>query len=227
MLEKLPVDAATHLTVVRTADNEIAVIERDGIINTVLGPDDKLILWTDAGPWKATTIDIAAQPAGRGEAAPAAAEGRQDAARFACRGRRGQDRARQHRRADDRPARGGRYRLLESGSEDRREAGRPDPPGARRHGAGSADPATSVTLRINISAEYRVVDPLLATIEREGLRRCALPGAAAGLPQDARRADARPDPREQGDGRCRGGGQGPRRYGNDRGRGLRTSRSRT
>ncbi|HEV7311345.1 slipin family protein [Sphingopyxis sp.] len=62
VLDKLPVDAATHLMVVRTAENEIAVIERDGIINTILGPDDKLILWTDAGPWKATTVDIAAGP---------------------------------------------------------------------------------------------------------------------------------------------------------------------
>lgn len=62
VLDKLPVDAATHLTAVRTAENEIAVIERDGIINTILGPDDKLILWTDAGPWKATSVDIAASP---------------------------------------------------------------------------------------------------------------------------------------------------------------------
>ena len=62
VLEKLVVDAATHLTAVRTAENEIAVIERDGIINTILGPDDKLILWTDAGPWKATSIDIAESP---------------------------------------------------------------------------------------------------------------------------------------------------------------------
>ncbi|MGH6632705.1 MAG: slipin family protein [Sphingopyxis sp.] len=62
VLEKLPVDAATHLTVVRTAENEVAVIERDGIINTILGPDDKLILWTDAGPWKAAHVDIADSP---------------------------------------------------------------------------------------------------------------------------------------------------------------------
>ena len=62
VLEKLPADVATHLTVVRTAENEIAVIERDGIINTVLGPDAKLILWTDAGPWKAATVDIADSP---------------------------------------------------------------------------------------------------------------------------------------------------------------------
>ncbi len=62
VLEKLPADVATHLTQVRTAENEIAVIERDGIINTVLGPDARLILWTDAGPWKASVVDIAASP---------------------------------------------------------------------------------------------------------------------------------------------------------------------
>ena len=62
VFDKLPADVATHLTVVRTAENEIAVIERDGIINSILGPDDKLILWTDAGPWKASVIDIAASP---------------------------------------------------------------------------------------------------------------------------------------------------------------------
>lgn len=62
VFEKLPVDAAAHLTAVRTAENEIAVIERDGIINTILGPDDKLILWTDAGPWKARLVDIADTP---------------------------------------------------------------------------------------------------------------------------------------------------------------------
>ena len=58
VLDKLPVDVATHLTVVRTAENEIAVIERDGIINTILGPDAKLIVWSDAGPWKASLVDI-------------------------------------------------------------------------------------------------------------------------------------------------------------------------
>lgn len=62
VLDKLPADVATHLTMVRTAENEIAVIERDGIINSILGPDDKLILWTDAGPWWASVIDIAASP---------------------------------------------------------------------------------------------------------------------------------------------------------------------
>jgi regulator of protease activity HflC (stomatin/prohibitin superfamily) len=58
VLEKLPDDVARHLTQVRTGQNEIAIIERDGLLNTVLGADAKLILWTDAGPWTATLIDI-------------------------------------------------------------------------------------------------------------------------------------------------------------------------
>lgn len=62
VLEKLPQDVADHLMVIRTSENEIAVIERDGIINTVLGTDAKLILWRDAGPWKARIVDIGAEP---------------------------------------------------------------------------------------------------------------------------------------------------------------------
>lgn len=59
VLEKLPEGVARHLTIVRTGENEIAVIERDGMLNTVLGTDAKLVLWTEAGPWKAVTVDIA------------------------------------------------------------------------------------------------------------------------------------------------------------------------
>jgi regulator of protease activity HflC (stomatin/prohibitin superfamily) len=61
VFEKLPQALAEHLVVVRTGENEIAVIERDGIINTVLGTDAKTILWRDAGPWKADIVDIGAQ----------------------------------------------------------------------------------------------------------------------------------------------------------------------
>lgn len=60
VLEKLPADVATYLTAVRTGENEIAVIERDGIMNTVLAPEAKLTLWTEAGPWKAEMVDIGA-----------------------------------------------------------------------------------------------------------------------------------------------------------------------
>lgn len=59
VLDKLPDDVARHLTQYRTGENEIAVIERDGILNTLLAPDSKLTLWTDAGPWNAMLVDIA------------------------------------------------------------------------------------------------------------------------------------------------------------------------
>ncbi|MEY4951776.1 MAG: hypothetical protein RL299_200, partial [Pseudomonadota bacterium] len=58
VLDKLDEDVARHLTIVRTGENEIAIIERDGLLNTVLAPDTKLVVWTDAGPWKATVVDI-------------------------------------------------------------------------------------------------------------------------------------------------------------------------
>lgn len=58
VLEKLPDAVAAHLTVLRTTGSEIAVIERDGFIYTVLGADAKLVLWNAAGPWTALRIDI-------------------------------------------------------------------------------------------------------------------------------------------------------------------------
>ncbi|HEY0596832.1 slipin family protein [Sphingopyxis sp.] len=162
VLDKLPVDAATHLTVVRTAENEVAVIERDGIINTILGPDDKLILWTDAGPWKAATIDIAANP-------------RVEAKLLQRLQKAGKTQLVTRVEVDE-----GKTALV---SIDGRMTGRLEPgvtgywnPG-RKIAAKLVDLTRQaldvtgqevltrdrVTLRINISAEYRVVDPLLAT----------------------------------------------------------------
>jgi regulator of protease activity HflC (stomatin/prohibitin superfamily) len=57
LFAKLPDVAARHLTVFRTSRTEVAVVERDGLVHAVLAPDRKLVLWTDAGPWKATVID--------------------------------------------------------------------------------------------------------------------------------------------------------------------------
>ena len=161
VLEKLPADVATHLTVVRTAENEIAVIERDGIINTVLGPDAKLILWTDAGPWKAATVDIADSP--RVEAKLLQRLQKAGKVQFVTMVE-----------VDE-----GKTALV---SIDGRMAERLEPgvtgywnPG-RKIAAKLVDLTRQsldvtgqevltrdrVTLRINISAEYRVVDPLLA-----------------------------------------------------------------
>lgn len=58
IIDKLPDAVAAHLTVVRTGENEIAVLERDEIINSIVGPDSKLMLWTDAGPWRVQRVDI-------------------------------------------------------------------------------------------------------------------------------------------------------------------------
>ena len=53
LFDKLPEVAAKHLTVFRTGRTEVALIERDGQIHTVLAPDRKLVVWTDAGRCRA------------------------------------------------------------------------------------------------------------------------------------------------------------------------------
>lgn len=58
LFDKLPDVAARHLTVFRTERAQVAVIERDGQIHTVLGPERKMTVWTDAGPWAVTMVDI-------------------------------------------------------------------------------------------------------------------------------------------------------------------------
>jgi regulator of protease activity HflC (stomatin/prohibitin superfamily) len=62
LFEKLPDQAGTHLTQMRTATNEIAVITCDGRIKTILSPDSKLTVWTDAGPWQAEMIIVEDNP---------------------------------------------------------------------------------------------------------------------------------------------------------------------
>ncbi|MEM1019428.1 MAG: slipin family protein [Pseudomonadota bacterium] len=55
LFDKLPGVANAHLTVVQTGAEDVAVIERDGAIYTVLGPDERRVFWTDAGPWTVKT----------------------------------------------------------------------------------------------------------------------------------------------------------------------------
>lgn len=62
LFDKLPHVAGEHLTVVETKAGEVSVIERDGRIHTALGPDSRLALWTAAGPWTATAIDVSDAP---------------------------------------------------------------------------------------------------------------------------------------------------------------------
>lgn len=58
LFEKLPDVAERHLTVFRTGVSEIAVIERDGAIHAVLAPNQKLAVWKDAGPWTEKRVDV-------------------------------------------------------------------------------------------------------------------------------------------------------------------------
>ncbi|MFK7842621.1 MAG: slipin family protein [Sphingorhabdus sp.] len=62
LFDKLPDQASAHLTQYRTGTNEIAVIECDGQIHSVLSPDSKLTVWTDAGPWKAEVVQLDTNP---------------------------------------------------------------------------------------------------------------------------------------------------------------------
>ena len=47
-----------HLTEIRTGEDEIAVILRDGRIKGILKPDSRRVFWTDAGPWDVERVDI-------------------------------------------------------------------------------------------------------------------------------------------------------------------------
>jgi regulator of protease activity HflC (stomatin/prohibitin superfamily) len=52
--------AARHLLQFRTGRGEIAVIERDGAIHAVLAPEKRLAVWKDSGPWTEIRVDAAA-----------------------------------------------------------------------------------------------------------------------------------------------------------------------
>lgn len=58
LFDKLPDEAARHLTVFRTGKSEVAVVERDGIVHSVIAPDRKMVVWSDAGPWSVTHVDV-------------------------------------------------------------------------------------------------------------------------------------------------------------------------
>ena len=62
LFDRLPDVAERNLTVFRTAAAEVAVIERDGVIHSVLMPNQKLVVWKDAGPWTEKRIDVSENP---------------------------------------------------------------------------------------------------------------------------------------------------------------------
>jgi len=62
LFEKAPDQANAHLTRYRTGTGEIAVIICDGQIHSVLSPDSKLTVWSDAGPWAAEIVQLEQNP---------------------------------------------------------------------------------------------------------------------------------------------------------------------
>nr|WP_029061016.1 slipin family protein [Labrenzia sp. DG1229] len=62
LFDKLPDVAEKHLTVIRTRPGEVAIVERDGRVHAVLGSDARLVLWNDTGPWVWTVIDTVSEP---------------------------------------------------------------------------------------------------------------------------------------------------------------------
>ncbi|WP_313524183.1 slipin family protein [Shinella sp.] len=58
LFDGLPEVAKRELTVIRTSAREISVVERDGELYTVLAPNQKLVVWNAAGPWTETRVDL-------------------------------------------------------------------------------------------------------------------------------------------------------------------------
>ncbi|AOF90548.1 slipin family protein [Sinorhizobium sp. RAC02] len=58
LFDTLPEVAARELAVFRTGSREVAVVERDGELHAVLAPNQKLVVWNAAGPWTETRVDL-------------------------------------------------------------------------------------------------------------------------------------------------------------------------
>ena len=51
--------ADRHLTEIRTGSDEVAIVSRDGRLHAVLQPEARAVYWTDAGPWTVERLTIA------------------------------------------------------------------------------------------------------------------------------------------------------------------------
>ncbi len=63
LFDKLPHVADEHLTVIETKAGEVAVIERESRVYTVLGPDTRTVMFSAAGPFEVTKFDVSDVPA--------------------------------------------------------------------------------------------------------------------------------------------------------------------
>lgn len=58
IMRKIPDQASDHLMTIQTSPTEVAMIERDGQLFSALGPDEKIYVWNDAGPWVVSKFDV-------------------------------------------------------------------------------------------------------------------------------------------------------------------------
>lgn len=58
LMRERPDLVAAHMSVVETGMQEVAVVERDGRVQGILKPDARMLFWVDAGPWIVTRVDI-------------------------------------------------------------------------------------------------------------------------------------------------------------------------
>ncbi|WP_136660859.1 slipin family protein [Nitratireductor sp. XY-223] len=58
LFREVPDEAARHLTEVRTSRGEVAIVYRDGRLFGILKPEARTVFWTAAGPWNVERIDI-------------------------------------------------------------------------------------------------------------------------------------------------------------------------
>ncbi len=58
LLRDHPVLAQRHLTDVRSGTDEVVLVSRDGRLHAVLKPDERATYWTDTGPWTIERIAI-------------------------------------------------------------------------------------------------------------------------------------------------------------------------
>jgi regulator of protease activity HflC (stomatin/prohibitin superfamily) len=48
-----------HFTELRTGPDEVAVLLREGIVTDLVGPEQHVLFWSDAGPWQVQRFDMA------------------------------------------------------------------------------------------------------------------------------------------------------------------------
>jgi regulator of protease activity HflC (stomatin/prohibitin superfamily) len=58
LYRELPAVAAQHLTEVRAGADEVAIVSRDGRVHAAVKPHERAVYWTDAGPWTLERVAV-------------------------------------------------------------------------------------------------------------------------------------------------------------------------